>query len=293
MGDLNKAGPRGGEGVSRRDIAILGVAASAAAAGYSVAAPARAAPVVERDVQVKTADGTCDAVLTHPSGEGAWPAALVYPDALGLRPVFREMGKRLAGEGYTVLTINQFYRSAKPPIFTQPPDFSGPNSAFMARLTELRAPLTAEAQLRDAQAFLDFLDAQAAVKKTAKMGVSGYCMGGPMTMRAAAVRPDRVAAAASFHGGGLATEQPDSPHLLVPKMKASFFFAVAQNDDEKEPQVKVKLKEAYAAAGVPAKIEVFDGAMHGWCVKGSPVYNEAAAERAWAELIALYKKQLV
>lgn len=293
MDNRDSAGTTDRAGLSRRGFTALGAVAGIAAVGCSAPGQAMAAPVTDVDVQVKTADGVCDAVLAHPARKGAWPAAIIFPDALGLRPVFRDMAKRLAGEGYAVLVVNQFYRSQKPPIFTEVADMSDPNSPARKRLNELRAPLTSAAVMRDADAFVSFLDRQAVVNKAAKVGVSGYCMGGPMTMQTAASRPDRIGAGASFHGGGLAVDGPDSPHLLVPKMKAAFLFAVAENDDEKDPQAKVKLKDAYAAAGLPAKIEVYDGAMHGWCVKGSPVYNEAAAERAWSELLALYKGALV
>jgi carboxymethylenebutenolidase len=282
--------PGDGEPLTRRNFTILSAVAGVAAAGCS-AGPARAAPVTETDVQVKTTDGTCDAVLTHPAGQGAWPAAVVFPDALGLRPVFRDMAKRLAAEGYAVLTINQFYRSARPPVFTETPTPGDP--AFMKRLTELRAPLTADAVMRDATAFIDFLDSQPVVNAKARAGVSGYCMGGPMTFQSAAVRPDRIGAGASFHGAGLVTDKPDSPHLLIPRVRAEFLVAIADNDDKREPDSKTKLKAAFAAAHRTAKVEVYDGAMHGWCVKGSPVYNEAAAERAWEELVALYKRVLV
>lgn len=273
--------------VSRRDFATLTVAAGAAA----VAGSAQAADVIETDVKVKTPDGTCDAVLFHPAGKGKWPAVLIWPDAMGLRPAFRDMGKRLAGEGYVVLVPNPFYRSRPAPIFPATFDFGNP--ADRAKLAELRKLLTPDAVVRDGTAYLAFLDAQKVTDTKKKAGVQGYCMGGPMTMQTAASLPDRVGAGGSFHGGGLVTASPDSPHLLVPKMKASFYFGVAMNDDQKEPETKDKLKAAYAAAGLPAKIEVYDGAMHGWCVPGSAVYNQPAAERAWAELLALYKKALV
>lgn len=273
--------------VSRRDFAALTVAAGATA----VAGAAQAAEMVETDVTIKTPDGTCDAVLFHPAGKGKWPAVLVWTDALGLRPAFRDMGKRLAAEGYVVLVPNPFYRSRPAPVFTGPFDFANPTDR--AKLAELRKLLTPDAVTRDGAAYLAFLDAQKVTNTKKKAGVQGYCMGGPMTMQTAAALPGRVGAGGSFHGGGLVTASPESPHLLIPKMKASFYFGVAMNDDQKEPETKDKLKAAYAAAGLPAKIEVYDGAMHGWCVPGSAVYNQPAAERAWAELLALYKGALV
>jgi carboxymethylenebutenolidase len=276
------------DALSRRDFTALTVGATGAAV---LATSAQAAEVTETDVTIKTADGTCDAALFHPAGKGAWPAVLIWPDALGLRPEFRAMGKRLAAEGYVVLVPNPFYRSRPAPVFTGPFDFANPDDR--AKLALIRAPLTPDAVVRDATAFVSFLDAQKVTNKKAKAGVQGYCMGGPMTMQTAAALPARIGAGGSFHGGGLVTDGPDSPHLLVPKIKARFYFGVAMNDDQRQPDAKDKLKAAFAAAGVPAKIEVYDGAMHGWCVPGSAVYNQVSAERAWAGLLALYKAGLV
>lgn len=274
--------------LSRRDFALLTGAAGAAA----MAGPAQAAEVVETDVMVKTADGTCDAALFHPAGKGSWPAVLIWTDIFGLRPQFRDMGRRLAAQGYVVLVPNPFYRTRKAPVFGDAPfDFNNP--ADRAKLPPLTAPLTPDAVTRDSKAFLAFLDGQKVTNSKAKAGVQGYCMGGPMTMRAAAALPDRIGAGASFHGGGLVTDKPDSPHLLVPKIRARFYFGIASNDDQKQPDAKDKLKAAFAAANRTARIEVYDGALHGWCVPGSAVYNQPAAERAWGELLALYKAALV
>ena len=276
------------DALSRRDFTALTVGATGAAV---LTTSAQAAEVIETDVTIKTADGSCDAALFHPAGKGAWPAVLIWPDALGLRPAFRDMGKRLAAEGYVVLVPNPFYRSRPAPVFPGPFDFANPDDR--AKLALIRAPLTPAAVSRDAVTFLGFLDSQKVTNKKAKAGVQGYCMGGPMTMQTAAALPDRIGAGGSFHGGGLVTDAPDSPHLLVPKIKARFYFGVAMNDDQRQPDAKDKLKAAFAATGVPAKIEVYDGAMHGWCVPGSAVYNQASAERAWGELLALYKAGLV
>jgi carboxymethylenebutenolidase len=243
---------------------------------------------------VTTPAGTCDAALVHPQGLGHWPAVILFVDAFGLRPTMRAMAKRLAADGFTVLVPNPYYRSTKAPGLA--PDFDFGNPADRAKLGQLRAPLTSEAVMQDATAYIAFLDAQKSVNKKAKMGVFGYCMGGPMTMQAAAANPGRVGAGASFHGGGLVTDTPDSPHLLVPQIKAQYYFGIAASDDQKQPDAKVKLDEAFQAAHIPAKIEVYGGTIHGWCVKdmplqaGKPIYDEPQAERAWGELVSLYKR---
>jgi carboxymethylenebutenolidase len=277
--------------ISRREFAMLTLAA-----GLSTAAGAdAAAEVIDTDVSVKTPDGTCDAALIHPKA-GHWPGAIIFTDIFGLRPTMREMAKRLARDGYTVLVPNPFYRSTKAPGLSLDFDFSSP--ADRAKLDAYRAPMTPEAVMRDAAAYVAYLDAQSSVNRRAKIGVVGYCMGGPMTLQAAAANPDRIGAGASFHGGGLVTDKPDSPHLLVAKIKAQFYFGIAQSDDAKQPNAKIKLKEAFEAAQLPVAIEVYAGTLHGWCVKdmplqaGKPIYNEPEAERAWQELTALYRRAL-
>ena len=272
---------------SRRDFAAL----TGATTVLAVAGEAQAAEVVETDVMIKTADGNCDAAIYHPAGKGKWPAVLIWPDALGLRPAFRDMGKRLAAEGYVVLVPNPFYRSRPAPVFTGPFDFG--NADDRAKLAVIRAPLTPEAVARDATTFLAYLDTQKVTNKKAKAGVQGYCMGGPMTMQTSAALPARIGAAGSFHGGGLVTDKPDSPHLLVPKIKAQYYFGIASNDDKAQPTAKDTLKAAFAAVNGVAKIEVYSDAMHGWCVPGSAIYNQVSAEKAWGELLALYKRALV
>ena len=281
--------------ISRREFAALSLAAGAtAAAGISVAA---AGEVMEADVQVHTPGGVCDAALIHPQGQGRWPGVILFVDAFGLRPAMRDMAKRLAVDGYTVLIPNPYYRSTKAPGID--PGFDFTNPADRAKLEALRALLTSDAVMQDATAYVKFLDAQASVDKKAKMGVVGYCMGGPMTMQAAAAVPARIGAGASFHGGGLVTDKPDSPHLLVAKMKAQYYIGIAANDDQRQPDAKTKLDAAFHAANLPAKIEVYEGTLHGWCVKdmplqaGKPIYNEASAERAWNELVTLYKRARV
>jgi carboxymethylenebutenolidase len=283
--------------ISRREFTALSIAAGATAAtGMSAASTAATASgVTESDVQVRTSSGVCDAALVHPAGKGRWPGVILFVDAFGLRPAMRDMAKRLAADGYTVLVPNPYYRSAKAPGID--PGFDFTNAADRAKLEALRAPITSEAVMQDAVVYVKFLDAQASVDKHALMGVFGYCMGGPMTLQAAAAVPDRIGAGASFHGGGLVTDKPDSPHLLVPKIKAQYYFGIAANDDQRQPDAKSKLDEAFHAANLPAKIEVYEGTLHGWCVKdmplqagGKPIYNEAQAERAWSELTALYKR---
>jgi len=275
-------------GLSRREFAVL---TTLAAAGGS-AACANAQPATSSvEVEIKTPDGVCDGVLIHPASQGSWPGVLVWPDAFGLRPTFRQMGARLASEGYAVLVVNQFYRSRKPPIF--PEGLSNSDPSFRPLLMELRKPLTQEAVMRDGTAMIAFLDAQRVVNTKVKAGVVGYCMGGAMTMQTAAAVPGRVGAGCSFHGGQLVTDRPDSPHLLVPKLKAAYYFGIASDDDEKEPQAKDVLRQAFAAAKLPAKIEVYAGAKHGWAVPDSRVYNKPDAERAWSEMTALYKSALV
>ncbi len=271
--------------LSRRGFGLLTVATAGLAAAPALAQ----SNVVEKDVAVKTPDGTSDCVLFHPVVTGTWPAVLIWPDIMGLRPAFRDMGRRLAGQGYVVLVVNPFYRSAKAPVIDDKFDFGNPEQR--ARLMGYRGAMTDDGVDRDAVAYLAFLDAQAQTSKTRKAGVQGYCMGGPLSFRTAAAVPGRIAAVGSFHGGGLVTKNPNSPHLLIPKTNAAYLIAKARNDDAREPTVKDDLKAAFAAAGRPATVEVYP-ADHGWCVKGSAVYNEAEAERAWAALSAMYKTQL-
>jgi carboxymethylenebutenolidase len=271
--------------LSRRAFGIM----TAAAASIATTAAA-AAKVVEKDVDITTPDGKADAVLTYPEGKGPWPGVIIWTDIMGLRPVFRQMAQRLAGEGYVVLTPNPFYRVKRGLAVEGPIDFNKPEDR--AKLMPLRASITAEGTARDAAAYVAFLDAQPQTSKSAKIGTQGYCMGGPMVLWSAGAQPGRINAGASFHGGGLATDAPDSPHLLAPKLKGGYLIAVADNDDQKEPAAKDRLKAALDAANVTAKVEVYKGANHGWCVPGSAAYNEPAAEKAWAELLALYKTHL-
>jgi len=291
----NEQLPTDSNDLSRRQFVTLSVAAGlAAAAGTQVGAQAK---VVETDVEVKTQDGTCDAALIHPAG-GTYPGVIIWPDAFGLRPAMRDMAKRLAADGYTVLVPNPYYRVTKAPGVKME-GFSFQNADSMAELRKLMAGIgAAGAAERDTVAYVAFLDSQASVNKSRKIGVQGYCMGGPLTFRTAAAVPDRIGAAGSFHGGGLVTQAADSPHTMIPKMKARLYVAVAANDDQRQPDAKDVLKKAFADAKVPAEVEVYPS-LHGWCVpdmpaeQGKPIYNKADAEKAWTKLVALYEQALV
>jgi carboxymethylenebutenolidase len=271
--------------LSRRSFGAMTVAAAA------VATTAYAqANVVEKDVEVKTPDGTCDAVLYYPQGQGTSSAVLIWTDILGLRPAFRDMGRRLAGQGHVVLVPNPFYRSAKAPVVGAQFDFNNPEQRN--RLFGYRGAMSDDGIDKDAIAYLAYLDGQPQTNKNRKAGVQGYCMGGSLSFRTAAAVPQRIGAVGSFHGGnGLVTKDANSPHLLIPKTKATWLVCQAQNDDAMQPTVKDDLKAAFGAAKVPATVEVYH-ADHGWCVPGGQVYNMAEAERAWTALGALYKSNL-
>jgi carboxymethylenebutenolidase len=277
-------------GLSRRGFVALSLAAGLAAATAS--ASGAELPVIETDVDVKTPDGTCDAVFIHPT-KGSHPGVLLWHDSPGLRPVIRDLGKRIAAEGYSALVPNLFYRAARAPVFDASFDYANnpaDREKYRRTVASFLAPGAAE---RDAVAYVAFLDAQPQVNKKKKIGTHGYCLGGPYIMKTAAALPDRVGAGASFHGGFLVTNKPDSPHLLAPKIKARLYFAIASDDDKREPEVKIKLKEAFAAANVRAEIEVYPNAMHGWCVPDSKAAdNKADAEGAWSKLVTLYRQAL-
>jgi carboxymethylenebutenolidase len=256
-------------------------------AGIAMMLPqvANAAAVTELDVNVTTPDGAADCYFVHPA-TGAAPGVLMWPDIFGLRPAFRQMGKRLAESGYAVLVVNPFYRTRKAP--TADAGAATP----IPQLMPLAQSLNEGTQMTDAKAFITWLDGQPAVAKNRKMGTQGYCMGGPMALRTAAAMPDRVGAVASFHGGGLVTDKPNSPHLEAAKSKAEFLIAIAASDDAKAPNDKNVLKDTFAQANLPAEIEVYAGAAHGWCPPDSHVYNEPQAEKAWSRLLVLYGKAL-
>jgi carboxymethylenebutenolidase len=267
--------------VTRRQFGVL------LGAGVAMLLPqvVNAVAVTESEVTIKTPDGTCDAYFVHPAS-GTAAAVLVWPDIFGLRPAFRTMGKRLAETGYSVLVVNPFYRVKKAP--TADAGAATP----IPSLIPLAQALNETTHTTDAKAFLAWLDQQPSVAKNRKVGTQGYCMGGPMAFRTAAAVPDRVGAVASFHGGGLVTNMPNSPHLQASKTKAQMLVAIAANDDMQRPDEKNVLKDTFAKSNQPAEIEVYTGAAHGWCPPDSGVYNEPQAEKAWARLLALYGKAL-
>lgn len=272
--------------MSRRDFTKLATGASMA---MMLPAVANAQSISERDVEIRTPDGVADCHFAYPSN-GSHAAVLVWPDILALRPAFREMGRRLAREGYAVLTVNPFYRDARSPVVPLGASFGQPE------IRELVLPmarnLNAETHFTDARIFTAWLDEQDEVDTSKGIGTTGYCMGGPMVMRTVAAVPERFAAGGTFHGGGLATGNPDSPHLLIPETRAAMLHCVADNDDQSDPQAKVTLSEAYDAAGIYAEIEVYSGALHGWCAIDSQVYHQQQAERAWSRLLNLFATNL-
>ena len=276
-------------GLSRREFGALTLGAGLTSMLAPMARGDELA-VTESDVDIRTPDGTADAYFVHPS-KGAHPAVLVWPDIFGLRPAFRQMGKRLAGAGYAVLVVNPYYRRQHAPVAPEHADFDDP--ATRTALMDLRNSLTPATTQTDALAFVPWLAGQPAVDRRKRMGTTGYCMTGPFTMRTAAALPERIGAGASFHGGGLVTDQPDSPHLLIPKMKARYLIAIAESDDKREPAAKDVLREAFANAKLPAEIEVYAGTIHGWCPIDAKVYNHDQAERAWGRMLVLFKSALV
>ena len=272
-------------GLTRRGFAAAsGAAALAACAGTS--GEAANVALSERSVNFTTADGMADGFFVHPA-KGKHPGVVMWPDIAGLRDAYKVMARRLAGEGYAVLVINHYYRSSPAPILNSIAEWRTPEG--QAKLGPMIALITPAATVRDARACVAFLDAQGAVDKKRGIGSNGYCMGGAYTVRTAAAVPDRVRAAASFHGGGLVGDQPDSPGKLLAATKASYLFAIARNDDARAPGDKDALRAAAAAAGRPAEIEVY-AADHGWCTLDAPVYNQAEADRAWARMLALFAK---
>ena len=270
--------------VTRRQFGAMALGASVVA---MLPKSARAATeTTGEEVQIKTPDGVADAYIVHPP-KGKFPAVLMWPDIFGLRPAFRDMATRLAESGYTVLVVNPFYRVHKAPTSPEHADFDDPatRDALMSMAHSL-SPTTA---VTDAKAFVTYLDAHPAVDVKRKMGTTGYCMSGPIVLRTAAARPDRIGAAATFHGGGLVTKDADSPHLLIPQTRAHYLIAIAANDDQRDPDAKTVLRETFQRAHLQAEVEVYAGTQHGWCPTDSKVYNHDQAEKAWARLLVLLK----
>ena len=272
--------------VTRREFSKGGIAAAVA---MMLPPVANAQDVVEQDVMVPTPDGESDCYFVHPA-RGAHAAVIVWPDIVSIRPAFRAMGKRLAESGYSVLVVNPYYRTARGQIVPDGQGFRDPG------IRELLMPharsLSPETCVTDGRAYVEYLDQQASVDTARKIGTTGYCMTGSYTMRLAAAMPDRIGAGGSFHGGGLATDEEDSPHLLAAQMKAGFLIAIAENDDERNPEEKVLLREAFDANDIRAEIEVYDGTLHGWCPPDSAVHNEPQAERAWSRMLELFEREL-
>jgi carboxymethylenebutenolidase len=283
--DLDEFARRQSE-LTRRQFGALALGAGLVAALPKLA---YAVETNAADVEIKTPDGTADAYFVHPA-QGKYPGVLMWPDIFGLRPTFREMATRLAESGYSVLVVNPFYRTKRAPTAPDHPDFNDP--ATRQALMTLAGSLNPVTAVTDAKAFVSFLDSQPAVDRKRKIGTTGYCMSGPFVMRTAAALPDRIGAGATFHGGGLVTDKPDSPHLLIPQMKAHYLIAIAENDDKREPEAKNVLRDSFAKAHLPAEIEVYAGTQHGWCPADSLVYNRDQAERAWSRLLVLFSSSL-
>ncbi len=267
---------------TRRDFGVW-----AASAGLLTTLPgvANAAAVTEREVTITTPDGSCDAYFVAPKS-GAAPGVLVWPDVFGLRPAFRQMGRRLADSGYSVLVVNPFYRQMKAPTAAQG------GQTPIAEVMPLMQALTPAMHLSDGKTFVAWLDAQPEVDKARKLGTTGYCMGGPIAVRTATVAPGRVGAVGTFHGAAMVTAAPDSPHRLLAQTQARYLIAIAENDDTKAPEAKATLRAAFDSAKLSAEVEVYPAA-HGWCPPDSRVYDAVQAERAWMRLLATFSKSLV
>ena len=274
------------QALTRRD---FGKGSAGVALTMILPAVANAMEVVEQDVMVETPDGMADCYFVHPA-EGRHAAVIIWPDVVGIRSSFRMMGKRLAESGYAVLVVNPYYRTVKGAPVPEGSSFG--DEGVRETLMPHARSLSPDTCVTDGRSFVNYLDTQPSVDTNRKIGTTGYCMTGSYTMRLAAAMPERIGAGGSFHGGGLATDSDDSPHLLAPQMKAGFLIAIAENDDERDPDAKTKLREAFDDAGVRAEIEVYEGTLHGWCPPDSAVYNEAQAERAWNRLLALFEREL-
>ena len=272
--------------LSRREFGAVTAATSLA---MILPPTANARMIASSEVLIKTRDGVCDALFVHPIEEKS-PAVLMWPDILSLRPAFRLMATRLAESGYAVLCVNPYFRNSKAPVVAVGESFQ--DESTRTKVMPMYRNLSSETHTRDAKAFLAWLDEQDSVDSKRQMGTMGYCMGGPIVMRTAAAVPSRIGAACSYHGGGLVTNGEDSPHLLIPNMKADFLIAIAENDDKREPETKTVLQDTFNKYSLEAEIEVYEGAMHGWCVLDSRVYNQEAAEEAWSRTLNLFNRSL-
>jgi carboxymethylenebutenolidase len=276
-----------GVGVTRRQFSKM---TTTTALAMTLPAVANAKTLTAQDVTIETADGVCDALFVRPS-EGKHPAVLIWPDILALRPSFREMATRLAQSGYSVLCINPYYRDSKSPVVQVGESFQ--DEATRSKIMPMYRSLSPETHRTDASAFVAWLDEQPSVDTQRPMGTMGYCMGGPIVMRTAALRPDRIRAACAYHPVSLVSEDAESPHLLIPQMQGEFFIGLGLNDDERDPNEKVVLAKAFADSDLAADIEVYQDAMHGWCVLDSRAYQHEAAERAWSKTLALFSRALI
>ncbi len=246
--------------------------------------------MIEKQLDIWTEDGTADAVMFRPEGHATLPGVIHLPDIAGVRDSHEEMAKRLAEQGYVVMLVNVFYRNGRAPVWAFP--FKMGEDRSMRRLAELRDPLTPEAMERDTAAYVDFLAKQPGVSG-AMMGVVGYCFTGGMAMRTAAARPEKIGAAASFHGGQLYTDEPASPHLVLPRAKARLYFAHADADPYMPKDAIDNLEKALAAWGGKYQSDIYPGAKHSWTVPDSPVYDKAQADRAFQKLTEIFKAALI
>ena len=282
--------------LSRRNFGMLGTGAAAFAAlpgcmtgaGTGGETPLTGAVTKYQTVTITTPDGTADAFFVHPV-TGRHPAVIMWPDIAGLRDAYKTMGTRLAAAGYAVLVVNQYYRSSPAPIVATMSDWRTPEG--QAKIKPMIAKIDTPGIARDAAAFVAWLDGQPQVDTARKVGTAGYCMTGPYTIRTAAAVPARVGAACSFHGADLVSDTPDSAHHLIPAVQAAMLIAIAQNDDAKDPNEKVLLRQTVDTAKRKAEIEVYP-AQHGWCTIDSPVYDEPQAERAWGRMLATLSANL-